>query len=67
MKKKLKETNVKYKTSANKHWHSNIFEVGDSMMVFLHREQFSAGTYCKFKPKIMVYTSYFEKSITMYM
>lgn len=49
--KKLAETNVKYKTNADKYQRSKIFEKGDSVMMFLPKEQFSAGTCSKLKSR----------------
>lgn len=50
-KKRFEKTNVKYKAAADKPQHSKVFNVGDLVIVFLHKECFSAGTYCKLRTK----------------
>lgn len=37
----LEDTNAKYTAAINKHKHHKVFQVGDSVMVFLCKEQFS--------------------------
>lgn len=51
MKKKVEETNTKYKTSANKYWGSKIFEEGNSLMVFLAGSNFFTSTSSTLKPR----------------
>lgn len=51
VKKKLEETNVKYKTTAHKHRHCKIFKEGNLITVFLCREHYQAGTYNKLRSR----------------
>ena len=41
VKAKLEETNAKFKAAVDKHRRALKFEVGDEMMVFLHKERLS--------------------------
>ena len=49
VKAKLEETNAKFKAAVDKHRRALKFEVGDEMMVFLHKERFSIDKYHKLK------------------
>jgi hypothetical protein len=48
---KLHASNEKYKEQADKHRRQKVFEVGDRVMVHLHKEKFQTGTYNKLKNK----------------
>ncbi|KAM1036597.1 hypothetical protein ACFX13_032217 [Malus domestica] len=48
---RLARTNAKYKTAADQHQRSHVFQVGDVIMVFFRKEQFPVETYNKLKPR----------------
>lgn len=51
VRKKLEQTNIKYKAVADKHQCSKVFEDGGSVMVFICNERFSVETCSKLKQR----------------
>ncbi|KAI5678050.1 hypothetical protein M9H77_09000 [Catharanthus roseus] len=51
VRKKIEESNARYKQATDKHRKEKLFAIGDQVMVFLRREGFPVGQYIKLQSK----------------